>query len=648
MIKRLLIANRGEIACRIIRTAKRLGIETIAIYSTIDERAQHVIQSDEAYCIGGASAKDSYLQAEAILQLALQVHADAIHPGYGFLSENAEFSRACDNAGVIFVGPSGDAIQAMGSKSRAKAIMQAAGVPVVPGYHGEDQTEVALQAAADEIGYPVLLKAAAGGGGKGMRRVDSAEDFSEALAAARRESQASFGDDHMLIEKCLLTPRHIEVQLLCDQFGHGIYIGDRDCSVQRRHQKIIEEAPAPGLSDDTRRAMGDAAVAAAKAIDYSGVGTIEFLYEDGEFYFMEMNTRLQVEHPVTEAISGVDLVEMQLQVAAGMPLSMQQTDVVLQGHAIELRVYAEDVEQDFLPAAGQLKVYQEPSSIEGLRIDSGVVEGDEISAFYDPMIAKIIGMAPSRRAALALTKQAAANFQIEGIKHNLDFLYRVLADEHFVSSHFSTAFLSERLDTIMSWQEVIPPSALVALFEILSPASATPWFSRPYWRLNLPLQGQYQFDNGAWHVEQSAESWCLSSGDQNFIVQAKRDGNHLLVNVEGRQYRYLVTTFNEGWRVFGGVSSAVVRRPLPTWMTHDAADDGALLAPMNGRVITCSVEAGQWVEKGSTLMIMEAMKMEYAIKAPFDGVVESFLAGVDELVEGGQLLINFVADEVVV
>lgn len=645
MIQRLLIANRGEIACRIIRTAKRLGIYTIAIYSEIDANAQHVLMADEAYCVGAASPAESYLMADVVLDTAVVARADAIHPGYGFLSENAAFSRACEAAGILFVGPPPAAIEAMGSKSHAKATMQAAGVPVVPGYHGADQDEDTLLSAANSIGYPVLLKAAAGGGGKGMRRVDHASQFHEALASAKREAAASFGDDHMLIEKCLLTPRHIEVQLMCDKHGNAIYVGDRDCSVQRRHQKIIEEAPAPGLSDALRQAMGEAAVAAAKAIQYCGAGTIEFLYQDDAFYFMEMNTRLQVEHPVSEAISGLDLVELQLRVADGEPLPLAQSDVVLKGHAIELRVYAEDADNGFLPAAGVLEVYRESSAEQGLRIDSGVVEGDVISAYYDPMIAKIIAHGEHRAAALAKARRALTTFALEGCHHNLDFLYHVLVDEAFITGAVSTAFLEQRMGTLSTWREPLPLEAVVCLYQVLANRGDSLWHARPHFRLNLTATSQHSVNGGLWKVEQHANVWRVFGQDASWDVQVAGDQQGMVVHSQGAVNTFVFLPCHDGVRVFAARSAAKVRWPLPESQGHDAADDAAMLAPMNGRVLACCVKPGDTVTLGQTLLVMEAMKMEYTLKAPSDGVLLGFRTAPGELVEGGQLLIDFEAVE---
>lgn len=644
-MKRLLIANRGEIACRIIRTAKAMGIETVAIHSTIDADAQHVVLADMAYCVGEAPAGESYLRADRVLEIAKRAGADAIHPGYGFLSENADFSRACDKAGITFVGPSADAIEAMGSKSRAKATMQAAGVPVVPGYHGEDQSADALLAAAIEIGFPVLLKASAGGGGKGMRRVDSPDEFAEALAAAKRESLASFGDDHMLIEKCLLTPRHIEVQLMCDQHGKAIYVGDRDCSVQRRHQKIIEEAPAPGLADEVRKAMGEAAVAAAEAINYCGAGTIEFLYQDGAFYFMEMNTRLQVEHPVSEAISGLDLVAMQLAVADGQPLGITQQEVSLVGHAIELRIYAEDVTAGFLPASGRLEVYREPVSTKGLRIDSGVVQGDQISPYYDPMIAKVIGYGTNRSAALARCREALREYRLEGVAHNLDFLYSVLGHASFVEGEVSTAFLNERLDELMQWHEPLPLGAVVALQQMLAPRADNVWLRQPYRRFNLPAQHTIQVAGQVWRVARDEQGWCVSHGDQQYHLVAEWHGDQWRLGYQGGNYAFTVIALRDGLRVMGRLSAQQIRWPVPEWRAHDASDDAALIAPMNGRVVACCVEPNTRVSKGDTLLVMEAMKMEYSLKAPDDGVVVSYRAAAGELVDGGQMLVEFLSNE---
>ncbi|MFC6981237.1 acetyl-CoA carboxylase biotin carboxylase subunit [Microbulbifer taiwanensis] len=464
MIRKLLIANRGEIACRIIDTARRLGVATVAVYSDADADALHVQLADEAVRLGPAPAKDSYLDIDKVLDAARHTGADAIHPGYGFLSENAQFCRACDSAGIIFVGPPAGAIDAMGSKSAAKRIMEEAKVPLVPGYHGTNQNADILEGHANRIGYPVLLKAAAGGGGKGMRRVDSADEFHSALEAAKREAMNAFGDDLMLLERYVLSPRHVEIQVFCDQKGNGVYLFERDCSVQRRHQKVVEEAPAPGLSEELRARMGEAALRAAHAIGYVGAGTVEFLLDaSGAFYFMEMNTRLQVEHPVTEMITGQDLVAWQLAVAAGDPLPLQQDDLHILGHAFEVRIYAEDPDNDFLPATGTLVRHRPPKASESVRVDTGVQSGDEISVHYDPMIAKLICHGRTRKEALAKLDRALQQYQIAGVRHNIEFLRRVINHGAFASGRVTTHFIEDYEAEILQREQQLTPLKCAAI-----------------------------------------------------------------------------------------------------------------------------------------------------------------------------------------
>ena len=499
MFTKLLIANRGEIACRIIHTARRLGIATVAVYSDADRNALHVQLADEAVHIGPAPARESYLVIKRIIDAALSTGAEAIHPGYGFLSENAGFARACADNGICFVGPPTGAIEAMGSKSAAKEIMGAAGVPLVPGYHGADQDPALLQAEADKMGYPVLLKATAGGGGKGMRQVWSADEFDAALAAAQREASASFGDATMLVEKYLTKPRHVEVQVFCDNHGNGIYLAERDCSVQRRHQKVIEEAPAPGMTAELRAAMGSTALQAAQAIDYRGAGTVEFLLdEDGSFYFMEMNTRLQVEHPVTEMITGQDLVEWQLRVAADENLPLSQEQLVLRGHAFEARIYAEDPDNDFLPVTGTLAYLRPPAESPHVRVDTGVQQGDEISVYYDPMIAKLIVWDESRERALQRLATALMDYRIGGTVTNLDFLYNLATAGPFQRAELDTGFIERHGALIFHEQEQdlqreLPLAALALLLYRQQQAAPgrssdpwSPWNSGNAWRLNEP------------------------------------------------------------------------------------------------------------------------------------------------------------------
>ena len=499
MFTKILIANRGEIACRVIRTARRMGIATVAVYSDADASAKHVREADEAVRIGPPAARESYLRGDAILAAAKQTGAQAIHPGYGFLSENEDFAEACAAQGVVFIGPPAAAIRAMGSKSAAKALMEKAGVPLTPGYHGDDQDPALLEKEAGRIGYPVLIKATAGGGGKGMRRVDRAEDFADALVSCMREAKNAFGDDRVLVEQYVLQPRHIEIQVFADTLGGCVYLFERDCSVQRRHQKVLEEAPAPGMTAERRAAMGKAAVEAAKAVGYVGAGTVEFIaHPDGRFYFMEMNTRLQVEHPVTEMITGLDLVEWQLRVAAGERLPLRQDELAISGHAIEARIYAEDPDRGFLPSTGKLVHLVAPKEGDGVRVDTGVAQGDSITPFYDPMIAKLIVHAADRPAALATMKAALAAYRIVGVANNVEFLGRLISTESFARAKLDTALI-EREQAALAPPAGDPPIAawLVAAFAEAEraraaafaaarqgPESGSPWRSLDAWRLN--------------------------------------------------------------------------------------------------------------------------------------------------------------------
>ncbi|MCW8997807.1 MAG: acetyl-CoA carboxylase biotin carboxylase subunit, partial [Kangiellaceae bacterium] len=495
-IHKLLIANRGEIACRIIRTAQRMGIECVAVYSDADKNAQHVKLADEAWYIGESPAKDSYLKADTILEIAKKSGANGIHPGYGFLSENAEFAQKCSDNNVIFVGPPVGAIEAMGSKSEAKSIMQNAGVPLVQGYHGDDQSESLLQQEADKIGYPLLIKATAGGGGKGMRVVESSSDFIDALNSCKREAISSFGDDQVLIEKYLTKPRHVEIQVFADNQGNAVHLFERDCSVQRRHQKVIEEAPAPGLTSETREAMGQVAIKAAQAIGYSGAGTVEFLYdEDGSFYFMEMNTRLQVEHPVTEMITGLDLVEWQITVANGLDLPLLQDQLSINGHAFEARIYAEDPNNDFLPATGNISYMGLPVTNANVRVDSGIVSGDTVSVYYDPMIAKLIVWDKDRNSALARLRGALSDFHVAGLTTNIEFLHQLASNDAFIKADLDTHFLDKHGEELTTADQSLSNDilAVASLFVMLRQSEAhtadgedpySPWNTTSGWRLN--------------------------------------------------------------------------------------------------------------------------------------------------------------------
>ncbi|PLW68676.1 acetyl/propionyl/methylcrotonyl-CoA carboxylase subunit alpha [Pseudohalioglobus lutimaris] len=662
MFNKILIANRGEIACRVIKTARQMGIATVAVYSDADRDALHVHMADEAIHIGAAPARESYLLADRILAAALSTHADAIHPGYGFLSENAAFARACAEQGVVFIGPPAAAIEAMGSKSAAKRIMGEAGVPLVPGYHGDDQDPAVLQQAADAMGYPVLLKATAGGGGKGMRQVWSAQEFEQALAAARREAMSGFGDDTMLVEKYLTRPRHVELQVFCDNHGNGVYLAERDCSVQRRHQKVIEEAPAPGMSEALRREMGEAAVTAARAIDYRGAGTVEFLLdEDGSFYFMEMNTRLQVEHPVTEMITGQDLVQWQLQVASGAPLPLLQEQVRINGHAFEARVYAEDPDNDFLPATGTLDFLQPPEESAHVRVDTGVRQGDEVSVYYDPMIAKLIVWDESRERALQRLGTALAEYRISGTVTNLDFLYNLATSRPFVEAELDTGFIERHGELIFHerHQDLARELPLAALALLLQKQADTPvrpqdpyspWQSNNGWRMNEPHlhrltlhchQQEYRVE-----IEQQSEAYIVRVADEESRLSGHLDGDILHVERDGHRQRGTLARTHDGYTLYMPEGACHFREVMPDTGEADAnGAGGGLSAPMNGTIVTLLVEPGTEVQADTPLLVMEAMKMEHTIRAPGAGVVQTFYYQPGDLVDGGAELLNFTPAE---
>lgn len=679
MINKLLIANRGEIACRVIKTAKALGVKTVAVYSDADTQARHVKMADEAVYLGASPSKESYLRGELIIEKAKQLGVDAIHPGYGFLSENADFANLCAKNNIIFVGPPASAIEAMGSKSAAKHIMENAGVPLVPGYHGDDQSEAVLKAAADDMGYPVLLKAAAGGGGKGMRQVWNEKEFSAALNAAKRESMASFGDDHMLVEKYLTRPRHVEIQVFCDTLGNGVYLFERDCSVQRRHQKIIEEAPAPNMSQDIREKMGEAAILAAKAINYVGAGTVEFLLdEDGSFYFMEMNTRLQVEHPVTEMITNEDLVQWQLTIAEGKPIPKQQDELTLTGHAFEARIYAEDPNNEFLPSTGTLHLLKTPEESDVVRVDTGVEQGDEVSVFYDPMIAKLVVKGETREVALKRLLHALGNYHIEGVSTNIDFLKRVASNEAFVNAELTTTFVEKHHDALFAKAEVgdhhkrmtLPTMALLALLHRQNTMKATQneaarslpvWRSAGAWRANMAHSETLTLDFGGeadtqeFNITHSKTThplaWQVSFDDVNVEVMGSLstspDGDLILnAEVDGYKTQYHFAEKDGRFTLFNNETHSSFSVVLPSLGDDsDANQDANFNAPMNGTIVALLVEPGQKVEKGEPILIMEAMKMEHSIVAPEDGMVESFYFKAGELVDGGATLLSFAGSE---
>jgi len=611
-----------------------MGVATVAVYSDADKRARHVALADQAVRLGPAPVNESYLLANRIVEAALATGAQAVHPGYGFLSENPEFVEAVEAAGMVFIGPSASAIRAMGLKDAAKALMEKSGVPVVPGYHGDNQEDAFLAARAEEIGYPVLIKAVAGGGGKGMRRVDHSTDFSEALHAARREGSASFGNGQVLIEKYILSPRHIEVQVFGDNHGGAVHLFERDCSLQRRHQKVIEEAPAPGMTEDMRNAMGAAAVKAAQAIGYSGAGTVEFIVDastglraDG-FWFMEMNTRLQVEHPVTEAITGLDLVEWQLRVASGEALPAAQADLRIDGHAFEARIYAEDVPAGFLPAIGGLDVLSFP---DGVRIDSGVRAGDEISPWYDPMIAKLTVHAATREAALGQLHAALQSTDIIGCTTNIDFLAALARHSGFVNGDVDTGLIERDLDALVATPEV--PAALKALAAI----AARDWGDG--FILWQPLRQQVELDGvGYWVSVLGAGRFLVD--DQEIRVLAQ-NGAAWQLEIEGKTEQARV--YRAGGRVYAVMNGVRFEANLADPLSRvgeNEAGAGALLAPMPGQVQAVLAAAGEAVEAGSALIVMEAMKMEHTLRAPFDGVVGEVLTTVGAQVESGVILLR--------
>ncbi len=649
MFHTILIANRGEIACRVATTARRLGVRTVAIFSDADATSKHVALCDEAVHVGGAAAKDSYLQMERIIAAAKSTGAQAIHPGYGFLSENEDFAELCVKEGLVFIGPPASAISAMGLKSAAKALMEKAKVPLVPGYHGADQSPALLAQEAERIGFPVLIKASAGGGGKGMRVVERAADFGPALDSCKREAINAFGDDAVLVEKYLTKPRHVEVQVFADTHGDCVYLFERDCSVQRRHQKVLEEAPAPGLSDARRRAMGEAAVAAAKAVGYVGAGTVEFIVEGDAFFFMEMNTRLQVEHPVTEMITGFDLVEWQLRVANGEPLPVKQADLRVRGHALEARVYAENPERGFLPSIGTLRHLRFPPHVEftcsaPVRVDSGVRQGDAITPNYDPMIAKLIVWGEDRPTALGRMSEALAATQIVGLSTNVAFLKRLIESAPFSSGDVDTGLIARNHSALFPAPTAVPPETLaLAVAAILAAEArqqgADPWSRSDGFRLNSIWVRSLDFTGAPVQViyERGATRLRTARGDEPFSYAAT--GDDYRVQLAGRSVAGTVILDGESAHVFAhGVERVLV---LPNPLAHAGEDEGkgGLVAPMPGKIVALLVQAGAEVKKGAPLLVMEAMKMEHTITAPADGAVAVFLfrAG-DQVAEGAALL----------
>lgn len=667
MFERVLIANRGEIACRVIRTCRRLGIHTIAVYSQADQDAQHVRLADEAWPIGGPRPADSYLRGDAILEVAKKSGAQAIHPGYGFLSENTAFARACTDAGIVFIGPRPESIDAMGSKAAAKALMEKHAVPLVPGYHGDDQDAAHLAAQAGKVGFPLMIKAAAGGGGKGMRIVRNAAEFADALASAQREAASSFGDTRVILERYVEHPRHIEFQVFGDTHGNVIHLNERECSAQRRYQKVLEETPSATLDPARRKAMGEAAVAAAKAVNYVGAGTVEFIVSrqpdgsQGEFFFMEMNTRLQVEHPVTELTLGLDLVEWQLRVAAGEPLPLKQDQGLAHGHAIEVRLYAEDPDQNFLPGSGRLQTLRLPQPSAHVRLDGGVIEGDTVTIFYDPMIAKLIVFDASRAQALQRLREALADCEIVGPKSNIGFLERLARHPAVIDGSIDTGYLDRHLDEFIGGEAAPADHALfaaatAALLDderaaIDAAASTTdpysPWHRADAWRvghagkrivaLSLREQrhevearghdGNYQLSHGDRSCEVhgarlDGDVLCARFDGEARRLRARADARHVLLHDDSQRYSFS-------------------RAAAFAWEAKDAAGGNQVIAPMPGRIVLVKAKAGDTVEQGQDLLVMEAMKMELALKAPRAGTIDSISASEGEFVEADAVLVRF-------
>ncbi|MCF8151311.1 MAG: acetyl/propionyl/methylcrotonyl-CoA carboxylase subunit alpha [Burkholderiaceae bacterium] len=678
MFNKILIANRGEIACRVIKTARRMGIRTVAVYSEADARARHVRLADEAVCIGAPPPKESYLVFEKIIAAALETGAQAIHPGYGFLSENEDFAESCAQNGIVFIGPPVGAIRAMGSKSEAKKLMEKAGVPLTPGYHGDNQEPEFLRQQADAIGYPVLIKAAAGGGGKGMRVVNKSGEFLDGLASCKREAASSFGDEHVLIEKYLQRPRHIEFQIFGDSHGNCVHLFERDCSVQRRHQKVLEEAPAPGMSPERRAAMGKAAVDAAKAVGYVGAGTVEFIVpgaadenaaRDGSFYFMEMNTRLQVEHPVTEMITGLDLVEWQLKVGSGETLPLQQEQLKIRGHALEARIYAEDPDKGFLPSIGRLIHLSPPQENLNVRVDTGVEQDDEISPHYDPMIAKLIVWDGSdtnaRERALARMLQALADYRVVGVSNNIGFLSRLVACPAFAGADLDTGLI-ERERTFLFPEAAEPPAEawlVAALAELIrdqqfaaahaveSRDPHSPWHTRDGWRLNGAARREIRLRIGELEKVVNAgyagERYALEFEGMSTMATGRFIGDsELRVDLGGRRINVTVVSANEKRHVFIDGVSHIFSAIDPLFHAGSGGGaEGGLTAPMPGKVIALIAAVGAKVDKGAPLLILEAMKMEHTIAAPASGTVKAFCFIVGEQVSDGAELVEFEADK---
>ncbi|MGX5698196.1 acetyl/propionyl/methylcrotonyl-CoA carboxylase subunit alpha [Acinetobacter kookii] len=658
MFEKILIANRGEIACRVIRTAKKLGIATVAVYSDADAQSQHVKLADEAIYIGESPAAQSYLQVERIIQAAKSTGAQAIHPGYGFLSENDKFALACKDNNIVFIGPPVEAILAMGLKATSKALMEKAGVPLTPGYHGSNQDAAFLKQQADQIGYPVLIKASAGGGGKGMRLVERSEDFLSLLASCKSEARSSFGNEDVLIERYVIQPRHIEVQVFGDTHGNYVHLFERDCSVQRRHQKVLEEAPAPKMPEDKLEAMRQAAIDAARAVDYVGAGTVEFIVEqDGTAYFMEMNTRLQVEHPVTEMITGQDLVEWQLRVAFGEALPKQQHELQIHGHALEARVYAEEPEKGFIPAIGQISYLHYPEQNDAVRVDSGIVEGDEISTYYDPMIAKLIVWGKNREAALTQMHHALGQFHVDGLGNNIAFLDRLVLCDSFKNANLDTGLIQREEAFLLKPSAEINAELVVsaALIELLTRQAQNPvannsvWQQKSFWRLNQQNAHTVQLQRNSLTLKvqfnTQDQGFVAHYNGQQFPVQGQFiDAHTLALQLNAKQQKLAFSQNENGITLFHNGQTHSFDYIKPDYQQQD--EQGAennLTAPMPGVITQVLVAANARVKKDDVLMTLEAMKIEYSIRAPFDGIVASSYFQAGDQVKAGDELVEFEA-----
>jgi 3-methylcrotonyl-CoA carboxylase alpha subunit len=648
MLRRLLVANRGEIVCRIARTAQRLGLTTIAVYSEADAGARHVRVADEAYYLGPAPAAESYLDIAKIIELARRVGADAVHPGYGFLSENAAFAQACVDAGLTFVGPPASAIRAMGSKSASKAAMAAVGVPVAPGYHGADQSAQGLAAEAGRVGFPLIIKASAGGGGKGMQVVNSAAEVAAAIESAQRLARTAFGDDRLLLERYFPRARHVEVQIFADAHGEVVSLFDRDCSVQRRHQKIIEEAPAPGLRDEVRAAMSQAAIQSARAVGYVGAGTVEFLVDEAQhFYFMEMNTRLQVEHPVTELITGIDLVEWQLLIATGAPLPKAQNEIVRQGAAMEARLYAEDPEHGYLPSVGRIAHLHWPDPAPGLRLDIGVDAGDEVSTFYDPMLGKVIASGESRGEAADRLHKALCDIEIVGVSTNRALLSSVLADEEFRRGGVTTSFLDARR-AHLSFGEPAAGDVDAVLAALWCATRRTEgdalWEDSRGWRLAAPPCSLWTFGDRTVTIESLAAHRYLArtAGTEYPLRIVARGAQSLDLEFAGRLQHLSVIEVDQTLHLFRSGRHVILRvtRTEDALQVSAGVEEGSLLTPLPGTIVAIHVAAGQRVARGSPLVTVEAMKMEHTLTAPHDGIVTRVAFGLTERVAAGAVLVE--------